>query len=172
MWRYERGTVAVAAPKKAGTMLAAVVLAIGFAAVLTVTTAKPAHALCVANNLEGNWHNIDSSTNAMTRVTVSFSCGDVVLCDQNGNCTGGTSAWYVHAWGRCHPTDCDWGVRQATSMGDGWIRAIYNFGFKTSYVWLRTYQYYGLTYLRVWVFNDFTPSDGRADYTTDEWMLH
>ena len=56
-------------------------------------------------------------------------------------------------------------------MGGGWIRSIYNFGFKTSHVWLKTYNYWGLTYLRVWVHNDFTPADGRTDYTTDEWML-
>jgi hypothetical protein len=77
----------------------------------------------------------------------------------------------VYAWGKCHPTDCYWGARTATYQSGGWIRAIYNFGFKTSYVWLKTYQYYGLTYLRVYVFNDFTAADGRTDYTTDEWML-
>jgi hypothetical protein len=38
-------------------------------------------------------------------------------------------------------------------------------------VWAKTYQYWGQTYLRVWVHNDFTPADGRADYTTDQWFL-
>ena len=52
-----------------------------------------------------------------------------------------------------------------------WQRATYAFGFKTSYVWVKNYSYYGRTYLRVWVYNDFAPSDGRADYTTDEWFL-
>jgi hypothetical protein len=43
---------------------------------------------------------------------------------------------------------------------------MYSLGLKTSHVWLKTYEDYGPTYLRVWVFNAFTPSDGRADYTT------
>jgi hypothetical protein len=29
-----------------------------------------------------------------------------------------------------------------------------------------------LTYLRVWVNNDFTAADGRTDDITDEWFLH
>jgi hypothetical protein len=48
---------------------------------------------------------------------------------------------------------------------------MYYFGFKTSHVWLKTYVYYGRTYVRVWVYNDFASWDGRADYTTDEWFL-
>jgi hypothetical protein len=48
---------------------------------------------------------------------------------------------------------------------------MYYFGFKTSHVWLKTYVYYGRTYVRVWVYKDFASWDGRADYTTDEWFL-
>jgi hypothetical protein len=107
----------------------------------------------------------------MTRVIVEFYCGDQVLCDTDGHCTGGNSAYYVHAYGACYPTDCNWGRRLATDMGGGWIESTYNFGYKTSYVWLKTYSYYGLRYLRVWVNNQFSPSDGRANYATDEWFL-
>ena len=74
-------------------------------------------------------------------------------------------------FGKCSPSDCNWGTARAYPQYDGWIKSTYNFGFKTSSVWLKTYSYYGLTYLRVWVYNDFTPSDGRTDYTTDEWFL-
>jgi hypothetical protein len=77
----------------------------------------------------------------------------------------------MRPFGQCHPTDCNWGRLRAYDMGDGWIRSIYNFGFKTSHVWLKTYSSGPVTYLRVWVHNDFTPADGRTDYTTDEWML-
>jgi hypothetical protein len=127
-------------------------------------------ALCAAPAMSGDWHNI-TSTNAMTRVVVDFTCNDVILCDQYGNCSGGDSYYSMRPFGKCYPTDCNWGRLRAYDMGDGWIRSIYNFGFKTSHVWLKTYNYWGLTYLRVWVFNDFTPADGRTDYTTDEWML-
>jgi hypothetical protein len=153
------------------TMLAVVFLALGFATVTAVATAKPAHALCVASQFQGSWHNINANTNAMTRVDVTFSCNDVILCDTNGHCSGGGSGHTVYAWGRCHPTDCYWGLRPASYITDGWIRAVYSFGFKTSYVWLKTYQYYGKTYLRVYVNNDFSAADGRTDYVTDEWFL-
>jgi hypothetical protein len=126
--------------------------------------------LCSAP-MVGNWHNINGSTNAMTRALVDFDCQDVILCDTNGHCTGGDSSYYMRVFGKCSPTDCDWGRKRADDMGGGWIRSIYGFGFKTSYVWLKTYNYYGLTYLRVWVNNDFAWWDGRTDYITDEWFL-
>lgn len=126
--------------------------------------------LCSAP-LVGDWHNITASTNAMTRALVSFTCSDVILCDTNGKCTGGDSYYSTQMFGKCSPTDCNWGRVRAYPQNNGWIRSTYNFGFKTSQVWLKTYSYYGLTYLRVWVYNDFTPSDGRADYTPDEWFL-
>jgi hypothetical protein len=127
-------------------------------------------ALCSAP-MVGDWRNINGSTNAMTRALVDFDCQDVILCDTDGHCTGGDSAYYMHVYGKCSPTDCDWGRKRADDMGGGWIRSIYGFGFKTSHVWLKTYNYYGLTYLRVWVYNDFASWDGRTDYTTDEWFL-
>jgi len=119
----------------------------------------------------GDWRNINASTNAMTRAVVDFDCQDVILCDIYGNCSGGDSAYYMRVYGKCSPTDCDWGRRRAEDMSDGWIRSIYGFGFKTSHVWLKTYEFYGRTYLRVWVHNDFAWWDGRTDYTTDEWFL-
>ena len=125
--------------------------------------------LCSAP-LVGDWRNI-ASTNAMTRALVSFTCSDVILCDTTGHCTGGDSYYSTQMFGKCWPTDCNWGTVRAYPQYDGWIKSTYNFGFKTSSVWLKTYSYYGLTYLRVWVYNDFTPADGRTDYTTDEWFL-
>jgi hypothetical protein len=95
----------------------------------------------------------------------------VILCDTSGHCTGGVSRFFMHMYGACSPTSCDWGRLEAFPQYDGWIRSIYNFGFASVHVWLKTYQYYGLTYLRVWTYTDFTPQDGRTDYTTDEWML-
>jgi hypothetical protein len=126
---------------------------------------------CAAQELVGDWHNIDPNTRSMRRAIVDFNCGDVILCDIYGHCSGGVSSFYMHMYGACSPTSCDWGRLQATDMGGGWIRSVYNFGFASVSVWLKTYQYYGLTYLRVWTYTDFTPSDGRTDYTTDEWML-
>lgn len=152
-------------------MLMAALLLVGTVATVQIATAPRAQAQCVTSPLVGNWHNIDPATRSMTRVNVGFNCGDTVTCDENGNCSGGESYYTLHPYGACHPSDCDWGVQRATSMGDGWQRAIFNFGFKTSYVWVKTYPSGGTTYLRAWVYNDFTPADGRTDYTTDEWMV-
>jgi hypothetical protein len=127
-------------------------------------------ALCSAP-LVGDWRNINANTNAITRALVTFTCNDHVLCDTDGNCTSAESYYSTQLFGKCHPTDCDWGRARAYPMYDGWIRSMYYFGFKTSHVWLKTYNYYGLTYLRVWVHNDFASWDGRTDYTTDEWFL-
>ena len=66
------------------------------------------------------------------------------------------------------PTEISFTAAAANSLD--W-NTIYNFGFASVHVWLKTYQYYGLTYLRVWTYTDFTPADGRTDYSTDEWML-
>lgn len=152
-------------------MLAIVLMAIGVATVSVIATPTSAHAACINSPFQGNWKNIDANTRSMTRVSVSFTCNDTVLCDIHGHCTYPGTSHAVKAWGRCHPTDCYWGSRPATSLSGDWLKAVYNFGFKTSTVRLKTYEYYGKTYLRVYVNNDFTPSDGRADYTTDEWML-
>lgn len=138
---------------------------------LTTVNAAPAQALCASSPLTGSWHNIDSSTRAMTRVDVGFVCGDVVLCDTNGNCTGGQSYFTIRAFGKCSPTDCDWGTRRATDMGGGWQRGTWSYSWATKYVWVKTYVYGTTTYLRVWTYTDFTTADGRTDYTTDEWML-
>jgi hypothetical protein len=148
-------------------------MCVGLAGTVTVAAsavASPAGALCVTPPEQGSWHNIDASTNAITRADVSLaSCGDVVLCDTSGHCTGGQTTFNVRLSGKCHPTDCDWGNVVATQRSDGWIVGTYNFGFKVSTAWVKTYSYYGLTYLRVYVSNHFT--DGRADYVTDEWFL-
>lgn len=41
----------------------------------------------------GDWNNVDPNTGGITKLSIAVS---------------GASA-NVHAWGKCHPTDCDWG---------------------------------------------------------------
>lgn len=158
------------APRTLTHLLVLLALAFGFTSVAVTAAAQPAEASCVASQFQGSWRNINANTNAMTRVDVSFTCNDVILCDQYGNCTGGGPGHKMSAWGRCHPTDCSWGTRTAPEVSGGWLRSTYNFGFKTSTVWLKIYVYSGIRYLRVYVNNDFSAADGRTDYVTDEWM--
>src|SRR4051794_19564068 len=67
--------------------------------------------LCSAP-MAGDWHNIDVNTNSMTRALVDFTCSDVILCPIGQPCTGGDSYYSMRVFGKCHPTDCDWGRRR------------------------------------------------------------
>lgn len=151
------------------SMLAGALLAGGGVAA-TVVTAPAASALCAADNLHGAWHALDAGTRALTRVTVE-TCAPVVTCDGDICTVRHDAGTFTSVWGKCSPTDCPWGRKQAQPMGNGWYRSVYPFGFKTSSVWVKTYSFSGRTYLRVYSYNDFTAADGRADYTTDEWFV-
>lgn len=165
------GTKAIAAVRTRVPLLAVLLVLAGVATVLT-TTATPAHALCQTPAEQGDWHNINSATSSVTRVTASLtSCGDQTQCDTDGHCSTTPTTYAVRVWGKCSPTDCDWGTVSAPGRNDGWILAKYKFSFKTSSVWLRAYPYSGRTYLRVYVDNRFNPGDGRANYVTDEWFV-
>lgn len=148
-------------------LLATTLTAVG----IEVATAQSAHAVC-ADTLGGSWHNIDANTRSVTKVTIAMtSCADTVVCDLSGICTSGKTVYSIRTFGKCSPTDCDWGTRQMTSQPGGWQRAVYRYNWATKFVWVRPYVYYGRTYLRVWVYTDFTDADGRTDYTSDVWML-
>lgn len=159
------------APQNLARLLLSLMLVMAGAFATTAVTATPAQALCAAQPMVGNWTNIDSATRSLTRVNVGFNCGDVRLCDENGNCSGGESYFTLRPFGKCSPTDCDWGTRRASTMADGWQRAVWTHSWATKSVWVKTYTYYGRQYLRVWSYTDFTAADGRTDYSTDEWML-
>jgi len=52
-------------------------------------------------NFVGSWVNDDENTSGMTRVTIEISDSIINL----------------HGYGKCHPTDCDWGITIATDTG-------------------------------------------------------
>lgn len=154
----------------AASIITALLAVFTFVVVGPILTAPPAKALCSGTSpATGNWHNIDANTNSVTRVIVDWGCADQGLCPIGGPCV--YPAGSIRVFGRCHPTDCDWGVRTTYAEKDGWESARYNYSWATKYVWIRPYVFSGRTYLRVWVFTDFTPADGRKDYTIDVWML-
>lgn len=49
----------------------------------------------------GNWKNQDAATTYVTRIEVRLQDGQFL----------------VHEWGKCHPTDCDWGEARASISG-------------------------------------------------------
>ena len=63
------------------------------------------------------------------------------------------------------------GGRRTYAENGGWESATYKYSWATKNVGVKPYQYSGRTYLRVRVHTDFTPADGRQNYTTDVWVL-
>ena len=150
---------------RSATVLA---LAAGGFGVLSAANAVPAAALCAApgpTSIAGDWHNINSDTRDITRIVVDTCASRTV---DNGDGTSSTTfdgSSVIRMFGKCHPSDCDWGTKYLTSSS-GWQRATYDFGFKKAYVRIKTVQISGHTYLRAIVFNDYTAADGRTDRTS------
>jgi len=62
----------------------------------------PTHSPKPAESFEGKWVNADSNTGGITRLQIR----------QNG------AQVAVHAFGKCHPTDCDWGQEKGPVVGN------------------------------------------------------
>lgn len=129
-------------------------------------TGSPAQALCIQPEEEGHWKNYDPDTRGITKAHVRFVCQDQVL---NGQLYPPGPPYYVHLWGSCHPTDCDWGEVGAYRDPNGWIRTTYNQGFATRYVWIKAYTGYTKDWLRVYIWTDFADPN-RKDYAMDNWF--
>ena len=66
---------------------------------------KASHSAPVPYRILGLWRNVDPATRGITRLVISRHNGKVL----------------VHAWGKCHPHDCDWGRATARREGNRWI---------------------------------------------------
>lgn len=85
---------------------------------VTLPPVEKSHALCVnpTPDFTGSWRNVDPNTRGVTRVEISYACSDVRVCDaQTGTCSTGPSGYFIHVYGSCYPTDCDWSEVQATT---------------------------------------------------------
>jgi hypothetical protein len=91
----------------------------------------------------GLWQNVDPQTRGLTQINVS---------------TQGNSV-YVHAWGSCIPTYCDWGEMSANPTG-GTLQVGWNQGFQivTQTLTLSNGQ------LQSTIHGHFIDGSGRADY--------
>ena len=124
------------------------------------------YGLCVTPFEEGQWSNIDSNTRGITRVNVRFICQDQIL---NGvPCCPPGPEFYVHIYGKCHPTDCDWGEVGAQGLNSGFIYATYDQGFAKRYVYLKKSKYRPNT-LWMYMYTDFT-NPNRRDYSMQQWF--
>jgi hypothetical protein len=131
-----------------------------------VFTVVPAHAQCVPSPMAGQWVSTNAATRGLTRAEVQVGCCDQVL---NGVpvCSPPDS---VHLFGRCHPSDCDWGtVSGHLQSPDGRsLQLVYNQGFARKTVRIDALANGNL---RARVFTDFT-DPGRRDYNMIEIMRH
>jgi len=147
------------------TLVRCSALALFGAIVGLLATHGRANALCLLPQEEGKWVNTDSNTRSLTRIELRFVCQDQVL---NGQPYPPGPPWYVHVWGKCVPTDCDWGEVGAQQLGSGHIFAFYDQGFAKRFVFARMSQFRP-GQLWVWTWTDFT-SAGRADYGVHNWF--
>jgi hypothetical protein len=132
-------------------------------------SARHAHAQCVVQPEEGNWANADANTNSLTRAELRFTCQDQVL---NGKPYPPGPPWHMHLWGKCVPSDCDWGPADAETVTIGartYVRAIYRQGFATRYVYADM-SLFRAGQLWIWMWTDFADAN-RLDYESQNWFV-
>jgi hypothetical protein len=128
-----------------------------------------AFAQCAAQAEEGNWANADANTSSLTRAVLRFTCQDQIL---NGQPYPPGPPWHMHLWGKCHPTDCDWGEVGADAVTIGtrtFVRAVFSQGFATRYVYADM-SLFRSGQLWIWTWTDFA-DPGRPDYESQNWFV-
>jgi len=135
------------------------------ALVLFAFAPQPALAQCAAQSEEGAWINADPNTNSITRIQLRFICQDQIL---NGQPYPPGPPWYIHVFGKCHPSDCDWGEVGAQRLSTNHIYGYYDQGFAKRYVYARMSQYRP-GQLWVYIHTDFTDPN-RPDYDLQNWF--
>lgn len=113
----------------------------------TFTVPEPAVALGV---LAGNWINENVQTGGNPRVQISVDGNDV----------------FVHAWGACSPTLCDWGPTTASTTrwaSDQEITAVWDQSFVISTLTITSLPDGRLSIVNHY---DFIPPDTRVDFTS------
>lgn len=116
-----------------------------------------------ASDYLGGWENPDRNTRSITWVSVRQEGAGLVM----------------QVWGRCHPTDCNWGTVQATTFGQsvgqqaaaGPVDSVVA-NFSTTFAQRRVSLHLTASNdLTVVVDTHFTDQSGRADYeTTDRFV--
>ena len=119
---------------------------------------------CAQQNEEGLWVS-PAGTNSITRAELRFNCQDQIL---NGEPYPPGPPWYIHLWGACSPTDCDWGEVGARRLDSGVIFAVYDHGFARVGVYVQV-----VAPGELWLFaaTHYTDGSGRED-REDELFLH
>jgi hypothetical protein len=133
------------------------------AAIVCGLASSPVSAQCAVQPEEGSWVNLNPNTRSVTQVRLRFTCQDQVL---NGQPYPPGPPWHVHVFGRCHPTDCDWGEVGAQRLNNGEIFSTYNQGFASRAVHAQMSQQQPDT-LQLIIHTDFT-NPNRRDYDINQ----
>jgi hypothetical protein len=139
-------------------------------AVLPAPTGVSANKLCSAPPPEaGNWVNADPNASGIARIELR-NCQSVVVC--NGNVCSITydAGWATHVFGKCSPTNCDWGWSPgAFPTSSGQVYGFFDQGYAKRSVYAKMSAYRPG---QLWVHwrTDFT-DPSRADYDVDEWFV-
>jgi len=116
------------------------------------------HSLSFAalNQFTGNWQNTDPNTRGLTTLVISGNGNDLRM----------------HAWGKCHPQDCDWGEVDAYAYAPNVsspigpmakaVSAVYTTNFSQTLVLVKPA---GNNLIRAEVFTRFTDRSNRSNYT-------
>jgi hypothetical protein len=132
---------------------------------VVVKTTAPVEALCATPAEAGNWINVDSNTQSLTRVNLRFVCQDQIL---NGQPYPPGPPWYTRVFGRCTPSDCDWQEVGSQQLTSGYVYSVYTQGFATRYVWAKM-SAYRPGQLWVYTYTDFADPN-RPDYEMNNWF--
>src|ERR1051325_7869872 len=84
--------------------------------------------LCVIPPENGAWVNVDPNTSGIPGVNFRMECRSRFVVTGNGlTCTGhyvSEPHYFIRLYGKCHPTDCNWGEvegkLQTTGSLGGW----------------------------------------------------
>jgi len=106
----------------------------------------------------GDWSNVDTNTGGITTLSISIS---------------GASP-NVHAWGKCHPTDCDWGAGTAFAFAPDVssdlssqaqaLMAVFDAGFSETTLFIKPQG----NRLSVQSYTLFKDNSGRSNYASSD----
>lgn len=131
--------------------------------------AQRAEALCSGHAPEhGTWTNASPSTAGIARIQLA-DCQPVTTCSGNICSTTHDAGWRMRVWGKCSPTNCDWGWSAGAFPVSGMAFGFYDQGFAKRRVYAKMSAYRPGQLWVQWQTDFVDPS--RADYTKDEWFV-
>lgn len=144
-----------------GTLLALMALSLG-------AQTESAFALCANPPERGVWTNTDTASPGIAKIELR-DCQSLTTCSGDICTRVFDVAWTMRVWGKCSPTNCDWGWSSPRrSLSDGRIYGYYDQGFAKRYVYAAMSSHRPG---QLWVYwkTDFV-DPARPDYEKHEWF--